>query len=228
MRFGIALLCGIAACCAACSKPDVRLDPEKTKSTDELYGRTAAPPAPKPPPAPTSFSEVVTRIGGDFSDFKEEFPEPALLLAQWSAVHDVKIDEILGFPSTSIASAMKNSSSARAQRICASGRILQVAAETVAGSEISQGLIADNGANYVRFIAFGSSGDLVKNSPAKFCGLVIGRSYFQNLGGGTTESLGLIGMFDLPSNRAPKPPLKSGAGPIVVESKFERAPKAQR
>lgn len=46
-----------------------------------------------------------------------------------------------------------------------------------------------------------SSGDLVKGSLARFCGFVVGQHSFKNTSGGTTLSIEIVGMYDLPETR---------------------------
>jgi hypothetical protein len=55
--------------------------------------------------------------------------------------------------------------------------------------------------NIVRFYAVGSSGDLVQNRPARFCGAVAGRYSYDNAAGGSTHAVAVVGLFDLPENK---------------------------
>lgn len=48
----------------------------------------------------------------------------------------------------------------------------------------------------------GDTGDLVQNSAARICGIVTGVSDYANTGGGQTPSVTIVGLFDLPANRA--------------------------
>ena len=67
--------------------------------------------------------------------------------------------------------------------------------------KVFTGGLIDNSGQIYRFIAVKSTGEIVKGSTAKFCGIVTGRLMFSNSVGGTTHAVSLVGMFDLPENR---------------------------
>lgn len=53
----------------------------------------------------------------------------------------------------------------------------------------------------MRFAAVASTGELVAQSSANFCGVTTGKYSYSNSGGGTTHAVFLVGMFDLPENK---------------------------
>ena len=93
---------------------------------------------------------------------------------------------------------VKDIDSNRGKRICGRGRVEQIQVAPNTGGR-SLALINDwrNRQLYSFATAF-PSGDLVANSNAVFCGFVIGHRSFSNVSGGTTLTIQLVGMYDLP------------------------------
>lgn len=130
--------------------------------------------------------------------FNESSPG-ALLLAVWSA-KNLKWSELQKLPSTKYSLVMKDPDEERGKLMCARGRVIEIQAEkTETGKVFTGGLFA--GTKIVRFIAVGSSGDLVAKSWAGICGVVIGKQSYQNSMGGTAHAVFLVGMFGLPENK---------------------------
>lgn len=69
------------------------------------------------------------------------------------------------------------------------------------GKPIYMGGLMTNDVKVIRFVAVGSSGELVENSSARFCGFVMGLNSYSNAVGGTTHGVSVVGMFDLPENQ---------------------------
>lgn len=104
---------------------------------------------------------------------------------------------------TSYGLVMKDADKERGKRMCVSGTILQIRVEKTELWTETLGLLISQ-ANIFRFVAVQDTGDLVANSTAKFCGFVAGKTAFSNVSGGETQGVYIVGMFDLPSNRALK------------------------
>jgi hypothetical protein len=72
---------------------------------------------------------------------------------------------------------------------------------TKSGARYYRGGIVDSSANVVRFLALGSTGELVTDSNATICGVFTGRVEFKNRVGGVTMAAQVVGLFDLPVNQ---------------------------
>jgi hypothetical protein len=92
--------------------------------------------------------------------------------------------------------------------MCVSGRILSITKLRAEwGPSLFEGLMVTSGRDVIHYYAARSTGELVERSRSRLCGVVIGRHSFANVSGGQTNSIALVGVFDLPENRAPKGPL---------------------
>ena len=125
----------------------------------------------------------------------------AAFLALWSTRH-LTWKDIVSLPKTTRALVLKDSDAERGKALCAEGSISQITADHSAGpaQTVHEGGIVTSSMAVVRFLAVGSTGSLVENSYARFCGVVTGRYSFTNAGGGTTHAVQLVGFFDLPEN----------------------------
>lgn len=114
--------------------------------------------------------------------------------------------EIQALPETKRALVMKDPEPERGKRLCTSGSVVQITADRSAGLVLYEGALMTPSSDFIRFISVGSSGELVDNSPARFCGVVTGIYSYANAAGGTTHSVRAVGVFDLPENKSPKQP----------------------
>jgi len=106
---------------------------------------------------------------------------------------------------TSFGLVMKDADKERGKRLCVSGTIVQIRVDS--GSDLGTetfGILMGRDLNAYRFIAVNDTGDLVADSPARFCGFVAGKTAYANTQGGEAQGVYMVGMFDLPSNRALK------------------------
>lgn len=177
--------------------------------------KAAEPPAPPPPPPapapPNPLDEVMAKrtIGDAFNfagqhmgDTVDEISDGAYLMALWLDRNGSLADVTPQRDETSIAKVKKDSDAERGRRMCVRARISQIFKEK--GTGLYSGLMLTTGYDAVSFISFGSTGELVEGSRARFCGLVTGRYSFANVSGGQTQSVQMVGAFDLPENRAAK------------------------
>jgi hypothetical protein len=124
------------------------------------------------------------------------------VFAMWAARRMRWPDVGVAADETSPALVRKDPDEARGKRICASGQIIQIAVQKPpSGGKLAVGILSSDAGYLYRFFAAGSSGALVENSYAHFCGLVTGLFDYSNSVGGTGHAISLVGMFDLPENR---------------------------
>lgn len=165
----------------------------------------------KPPPAPPppTFDELLAKtetvpaalklLGPKLEDETEKLSPGTAFLSVWAA-NRLKWSELQALPETKRPLVMKDSVAERGKRICTSGMIVEITADRSAGVPIYEGAMT-SGPGIVRFVAVGSTGELVERSAARFCGIVTGRYSYSNAGGGVTHAVRAVGMFDLPENK---------------------------
>lgn len=128
----------------------------------------------------------------------------ALMLSVWAMGHVAWADVGVAKDETSFALVQKDPDEARGKRLCATGSIVQIQLAKTEYGKMYEGLLHTYGGNLVRFLAAGSSGELVESSEARMCGVVTGKYDYSNSGGGTGHAIEVVGMFDLPANRKPR------------------------
>ena len=135
------------------------------------------------------------------SDEVDDLSGGAVALAVWAA-EKMRWSELSGIPESGYGLIMKDPDAERGKRLCGTGEIIEIEAEKTDFGKVFRGGMFAGGIDKVfRFLAVGSTGDLVAHSRAKFCGIVIGKESYSNSMGGMTHGVSLVGMFDLPANR---------------------------
>lgn len=134
-------------------------------------------------------------IEAGFGDSKDAYDPGGQLFAEWSS-EKLRWSDISA-PDVTIAQAEKDIEGARRKVLCESGVVIEIQRD----GKFFVGGLATSSTQFIRFIAVGDSGDLVKDSAARFCGVVVGRIAYANVLGGVTNSIQAVGMFDLPKNR---------------------------
>lgn len=188
--------------------------PDASTSTAEPAQPVHSSPASKPqmsavdsavtnPPAeitPTSLADALIAFGPDMGDSTNTLNLGAEELGKWS-IKFLTWKSLMALPRTKPALVMKDSKMEQGKRICASGPIVEITAESVDIGKVYEGEFADisNGTLY-RFIAVHSSGELVQGSETSFCGVVTGKFDYSNSMGGESHSIQLVGLFELPEN----------------------------
>lgn len=166
-----------------------------------------------------------------FKDTHNEWDPGAMLLGawatQWMVWGNVDAEE------TTSGRVMKDPDAERGRRACWRGTIDEIHVDRSgipygAGVAYLGGLSTAN-LDFVRFVAVRSTGDLVANSPARFCGIVTGIMSFENALGTNTRAVVAVGMFDLPENRKAPPPAdppvpRSPAPPTPLPKAAARLP----
>ncbi len=179
----------------------------KAKARTSRPARKARPPRPRPPTlgerlaGVTSLPEVIDLLRPHMSNSFNEFSNAAQVFAVWWMTSPVKVEDIKALPKTTYRRVMKDPEEERGKRICVRARVIEIHAHRgIEGKYYTGGLIRGYSQIY-RFIALGSTGDIVQRSVARFCGVVMGTQSYMNSGGGTSHGVELVGMFDLKENR---------------------------
>ena len=189
-----------------CSKPE-----EKTMAapSSELVTATNTPAPPSPKPSPINLLlekqtllEAIDYVKPEMKDTFNSFPEAAVFLATWANKHNMHWKDLAPLQETRYGKIMKDADAERGKRVCTGGAIVEIEVDKSAGFPIYHAGIVDNNYRVTRVMAVGSTGELVAGSRVnQFCGVVIGKTGFQNAGGGTTSAVYAMGMFNLPENK---------------------------
>lgn len=197
MRLTLPIALLVCGCCnkEAPAKAD-RPAPVAVKTTEPL-----TPPEPVKLPAPKTLADAVERARPLMADSVNK-PDPgaAALAGVWQE-KSYTWAELSAVSETKIALVAKDSDAERGKRLCTAGAIVEIA-KVQPG--IFHGRIMNDAVEVSTFYSVGSTGTLVQKSSARFCGIVTGRHSYGNAAGGTTHSVMLVGMFDLPENKAKK------------------------
>lgn len=105
-------------------------------------------------------------------------------------------------PDNQRAEVLKDPEPFRGKKLCSRGTMTQIMADRSLGVPVWHGVLSTGFANVIRFVAVGSSDGIVEDSPARFCGIVIGLHSYANRMGGSTTGVEVVGSFDLPENRS--------------------------
>jgi hypothetical protein len=123
------------------------------------------------------------------------------ILALWAAKSLKFSDVEVSQNETNFRLVSKDSEAARGKRMCVSGMLVQIEVEKTPRGKMSIGLLYDSERDLYRFIAAKSSGTLLSEDKARFCGFVTEKMSYKQNGGTTGVAVTLVGMFDLPENR---------------------------
>lgn len=140
-------------------------------------------------------------------DSDDEMDGGTALLGVWASRSMEWSDVAVATAETSYALVQKDSATERGKRLCVSGMIVEIHVDRVKNqpdqpATYNGNLMSDG--NVVSFVAVGDTGTLVAQSFARLCGVVTGAHHYSNSAGGRTHAVWMVGMFDLPSNRAAK------------------------
>jgi hypothetical protein len=186
----------------------VRSRSTRSQPVQHEVARAATPVPAAPPPAPVpdapeslemwiansaSFEAAIAIAKPEMRDTSDELGGGAKLLATYASAKlrwaDVDVP-----PETTVGRVEKDPELERGKRMCATGELVRIERRDLANRKIYVGQLRTIEGDQIRFVAVGTTGDLVKRSSGKLCGAVIGKS------GGAVS---LVGMFDLPENRHP-------------------------
>lgn len=149
----------------------------------------------------TNFNKAVEYVKPYMTDTQNDISSGAILLSVWGAKNMKLSDVVVSKNETSFALVKKDSDETRGKKMCVRGSLIEIHVENTKVGKIAEGLLMDNSMDLVKFIATHSTGELVESSPARFCGVVIGRYDYQNSAGGTGHAVQMVGIFDLPENK---------------------------
>lgn len=190
---GLGVVAASGAIYLATRSPSRSHTPAKTPAA-------AREPAPAPTPPPT-LDERVTRAAslaeatrlvtprlGDGQDNRG-----AWMLARYAAANLVWSEE-LATPETTLGLVLKDSERERGKRLCVTGVLRDIERRDLARRPVYVGDLETAEGDLAHFIAVGSTGSLVKRSTGTLCGVVSGKH---------AKAVVIVGLFDLPENRAP-------------------------
>jgi hypothetical protein len=126
--------------------------------------------------------------------------------------------DVGGPDETSPGLARKDMEAARGKRLCLSGSIIQIEKAAAPDPPVYVGGLTGGDGAVSRFIAIGDTGEIVANSPARICAFVVGIQAYQSNGGMRVDALFVMGMFDLPKNRARGASAASNAPPQPAQA----------
>ena len=135
-----------------------------------------------------------------FSDETDKVSDGAILLSIWMNDHK-NWKELNALPTTKFKLVQKDAESERGKILCMRGSLVEINVDRSGGFPAYLGGVFSYSGDVVRFVAVGSTGELVANSNAKICGVVIGTFSYSNSAGGVTHAVQIVGMFDLKENK---------------------------
>jgi hypothetical protein len=148
-----------------------------------------------------SLAEAIEVVRPSMSDAIDSWSEGGIALAAWAIQHLRWPDVDINKNETSFALVKKDSDAARGKKMCTAGELVQIAKEGAGDTTIYTGLLINAYGNIYSFYVAGDTGELVANSRARLCGVVIGTYDYHNSGGGMGHAVAVVGMFDLPQNK---------------------------
>ena len=147
--------------------------------------------------------EAISSTRLDMADIQgADVSKGAALLAIWGA-ENMRWSELQEIPTTKYGLVMKDPDAQRGQRLCTTGQVIEIELDrSVPGKKIFGGGMYEDGGRIYRFLAVQSTGEIMAHSRARFCGVVTGQQHYPNSAGGVAHAVHLVGMFDLPENKA--------------------------
>jgi hypothetical protein len=156
--------------------------------------------------------DVKASAGSKTDPGVEAFEGWAVGRLRWS---DVSTEPAAG---TSYGRVMKDVDAERGKRLCVKGEVVQIEKSTSRGGPVFRGVMQSAAQEPFRYTAVGSTGELVTTQVARLCGVVVGRNSYESIDRATVHAVHLVGMFDLPENRATAKPSSPGGTVIDVNS----------
>lgn len=200
----LAVTAGWLAASQRRSQPDAELEADPEGSV------AAAAPQPREPTlledvmSTDALATAIEKVSPHFADTTDGPSSGAAVLAVWMAAKGHATQVIpgsLAFRTQTLKAAKKDISRARGIVLCFRGDIVQIARDDSVSDPLYHGTImASDGMDFVHFFAAGNTGALVDGDAARFCGVVTGRYSYANVSGGQTQSIQMVGAFDLRRN----------------------------
>lgn len=151
----------------------------------------------------TTLSEAIGKAKPLMADTNNDADAGALAVGMWALKRGGFVWwELMSVQETTFGKAKKDPMSARGQRLCFSGSLVEIHTKKTTDGDYFEGGIINDALDVVSFVAIGSSGSLVERSAARLCGIVTGTNSYDNVSGGQTQTVRVVGAFDLPDNKA--------------------------
>lgn len=127
---------------------------------------------------------------------------PMLLqkLLIWDALVGMDWDELNSIPETNYQRMKKDIIAESGKSFCFEGLVHDIRVNRTLRPPITEALMYVPHEGYAAIVAVRSSGDILPDTYARFCGIATGKKYYQTLMG-TDSAPYLFGMFDLPENK---------------------------
>jgi hypothetical protein len=163
-------------------------DIRRTPVTDEMSEPEPTKPRPLAP-TPTLAAELA---GLHFTDARDKPSPEANKLARWLDAHGKWSELAVATNETSLALVEKDPMHEAGKRLCATGTLARIEKIEVDGTSVFSASLTTKDGDALEVYAVGSSGDLVKRSPARFCGVITGRLH---------DASFAVGKFELPAEK---------------------------
>lgn len=150
-----------------------------------------------------SLEDAIAKTKPEMKDFNDiEISKGAAVFAYWASEH-LKWADLQKTEGSKHALVMKDPDTERGKKLCTNASIVEIQVDNTMPNKVKiyTGGLFDSSMRIYRFIAVGSTGELVANSNAKFCGIITGKNDYTNSAGGVGHAVHLVGMFDLPENK---------------------------
>lgn len=174
----------------------------------------AAPPAPPSAPpksdkqlrrekldAAPSLQAAVAIIKPLMADESQELCDGTFLMAAWALQHPRVEEFSVKKPETTHQLVSKDSDAERGKRACVGGSLIEIKKEKTADGNLFVGELMAGDESIWHFVAAGSTGALVAQSPARICGVVIGKYDYAGSASNVVHATEIVGVFDLPENK---------------------------
>lgn len=201
----------------------------------EIVTARDMPPAPAPAPAlpsplqpilaKTTAAEAFAEAAPRMTDAFNTTSEGTRLFTLWSLKNLRWADVGVAADETSYGKVQKDVEAERGKRLCVSGTVIEIASSKEPLGTLAVGLLMSaGGMSFYHFYGVRSSGDIVEQNSARFCGFVAGVYNYANSGGGIGHAVELVGLFDIAPNKGiegmPQPAAKAanhrGAAPAAA------------
>ncbi len=153
-----------------------------------------------PPRAPTLSEALLrykpaTRVGSEADQGTERFITWATAFMIWpEAAPEGKAE-------TKPSAIFKDPQAEQGKRGCYPGQVAKIERADFGQARPFVGQLVTPSGDVVSFVAVRSTGNIVKNSTATFCGAALGVHSYMNMTGAFTDAIFVVGMFDLLENR---------------------------
>lgn len=122
------------------------------------------------------------------------------LFASWAMKHMSPQDVITTNNEVTFGLAMKDIVEARGKRMCVTGYIIELEIMNLPLGKMGTGKLMDEDRNIYNLLAVRSTGTLVEQDEATFCGIITEKYDYLSSDDMTRHALTLVGMFALPEN----------------------------